>query len=72
MATQILRLSNDHDPLSQRWLQSFIARQPRVSSIISQLIKVARADAASPAIVRAFLELFERTQIKLNIKLDNI
>ena len=43
-----------------------MARQPRVSSIIGRSIKVARADAASPAIVRAFLELFERTWIKLN------
>ena len=72
MATRILRLGNDHDPLGQRWLQSFMARQPRVSSIIGRSIEVARADAASPAIVRAFLELFERTRIELNIKLDDI
>ncbi|KAK1912943.1 hypothetical protein P3342_004879 [Pyrenophora teres f. teres] len=72
MATRILRLSNDHDPLGQRWLQSFIARQPRVSSIIGRSIEVARADAASPAVIRAFLELFERTRIELNIKLDDI
>lgn len=49
-----------------------MARQPRVSSIIGRSIEVARADAASPAIVRAFLELFERTRIELNIKLDDI
>jgi hypothetical protein len=67
MATRILRLGGDPNPLGQRWAQSFLARQPRVASIIGRTIESARAEAASPAIIRAFLELFKRTRIQLNI-----
>jgi hypothetical protein len=72
MATRILRLNNDHEPLSQQWLASFLKRQPRVSSVVGQSIEASRAEAASPAQVRAFLELFERTRIELGIKLEDI
>jgi hypothetical protein len=72
MATRLLQLGGDHDPLGQRWLQSFLARQPRVSSIVGRSIEAARAQAVSPAMIQTFLELFERTRIRLNIQLSDI
>jgi hypothetical protein len=49
MATRILRLSSDYEPLSQRWISSFLRRQPQVASIVGRLIEALRAKAASPA-----------------------
>jgi hypothetical protein len=61
IATQILKINGDHDRLGQRWISSFLTRQPRVSSIVGRSIEASRAEAASPAQIRAFLELFNRT-----------
>lgn len=72
MATRILHICGDHDPLGKRWIQSFLSRQPRVASIVGRSIKAARAGAASPERIRAFLELFERTRIELGIQLSDI
>ncbi|KAI1507209.1 DDE-1 multi-domain protein [Pyrenophora tritici-repentis] len=72
MATRILRLGGDHEPLGQRWISSFLARQPRVASIVGRSIDTLRAEAASPAQILAFLELFYRTRIELNIRVEDI
>jgi hypothetical protein len=72
MAVRILRLGGDHDQLRQRWISSFLTRQPRVASIVGRSIEASRAEAASPAQIQAFLELFNRTRIALNIRVDNI
>ena len=72
MATRILRLGGDHEPLGQRWILSFLARQPRVASIVGRSIDTPRAEAASPAQILAFLELFHRTRIELNIRVEDI
>jgi hypothetical protein len=71
MATRILKINGDHDRLGQRWISSFLTRQPRVSSIVGRLIEASRAEAASPAQIRAFLELFNRTWIALNIRVED-
>ena len=62
MATRILRLSGDHEPLGQRWISSFLARQPQVASIVGRSIDTLRAEAASPAQILAFLELNIRVE----------
>jgi hypothetical protein len=72
MATRILILGGDHQPLGQRWISSFLTRQPRVSSIVGRSIDTLRAEAATPAQILAFLELFHRTRIELNIRVEDI
>ena len=61
MATQILRQNHDFTPLGNAWISQFLSRQPRVASIVSQLIKALRAQAASLEVIQVFLELFKRT-----------
>ena len=61
MATQILHVNGDYKPLGQLWIPYFIARNPRVASIVGRTIKSARTTAASQDTIQAVLELFERT-----------
>jgi hypothetical protein len=72
MANRILRMNGDNNPVGKLWISHFIKRQPRVASIIGRMLEVQRADAATPAQVQAFLELFERTRIRLNIRTEDI
>jgi hypothetical protein len=67
-----LKLGGDHEPLGQQWISSFLTRQPRVASIVGRSIKASRAEAATPDQILAFLKLFYRTQIKLNIRVEDI
>ena len=72
MATRLLRMNGDHEPLGQLWIPHFIARNPRVASIVGRTIESARTTAASYETIRAFLELFERTRIELGIQYEDI
>jgi hypothetical protein len=72
MANRILRMNGDSQPIGKLWISHFIKRQPRVASVIGRKLEVQRADAATPAQVRAFLELFERTRIRLNIRTEDM
>ncbi|XPT04274.1 hypothetical protein M3J09_013355 [Ascochyta lentis] len=72
MASRILHMNGDHEPLGHLWVPYFITRNPRVASIVGQTIKSARTTAANYKTIRAFLELFERTQIKLGIQYKDI
>ena len=67
MAIRILRMNGDHQPLGQLWVRNFLQRNERVHSIVGRSIEAARAEAATPAIIREFLELFESTRRRLNI-----
>ena len=72
MATRILHMNGDHKPLGQRWVAHFIARNPRVASVVGRMIESARTTAANYETIRAFLELFERTRIELGIQYEDI
>jgi len=72
MATQILRQNHDFTPLGNAWISQFLSRQPRVASIVGRSIEAPRAQAASPEVIQAFLELFERTRIELGIHYEDI
>lgn len=72
MATRILHMNGDYEPLGQLWVPHFIARNPRVASIVSRTSKSARTTSASSEITRAFLGLFERTRIELGIQYEDI
>ena len=65
-------MNSDCKPLGQLWVPHFIACNPRVASIVGQTIKIATTTAASHNAIRAFLELFERTQIELGIQYKDI
>jgi hypothetical protein len=72
MATRILRMNGDYEPLGQLWVPHFITRNPRVASIVGRTIESARATAASYETIRAFLELFERTRVELGIQYEDM
>ena len=65
-------MNGDYEPLGQLWIPHFIARNPRVASIVGRTIEGARTTAASQDTIRAFLELFERTRIELGIQYEDI
>ncbi|USP74411.1 hypothetical protein yc1106_01685 [Curvularia clavata] len=72
MATRILHMNGDYQPLGQLWVSHFIARNPRVASIVGRKIESARTTGANYETVKAFLELFERTRIELGIQYEDI
>lgn len=72
MATRILHINGDHDPLGRTWVSNFLSRQPRVASVVGRSIDALRAEAASPAQILAFLELFNRVRIELGIRVEDI
>lgn len=71
MATRILRLNGDEDALGSHWLNSFMKRNPRVSSCIGKPIEAARIQNTDPEILAAFFELFQRVQSTHNVRPSN-
>ena len=72
MASRILLMNGDTEPLGQLWVPHFIARNPRVASVVGRTIESARTTGANYETVRAFLELFERTRIELGIRYEDM
>jgi hypothetical protein len=72
MANRILRMNGDHRPVGKHWMAAFLKRNPRVASVVGRKIEAARAEGATPAQIRAFLELFERTRTRLGIRAEDI
>jgi hypothetical protein len=65
-------MNNDFRPLGNEWISQFLSRQTRVASIVGRSIEAPRAQAASPDVIRAFFELFERTRIELGIQYEDM
>ncbi|KAF1923887.1 uncharacterized protein M421DRAFT_425391 [Didymella exigua CBS 183.55] len=72
MAARILHMNGDYEPLRRLWISHFIARNPRVASVVGRTIESARTTAASYNTIKAFLELFERTRIELGIQYEDM
>jgi len=72
MAIRILKSNGDRCPLGHKWVENFLHRQPRVSSVVGRSIETSRAGAAGSEAIQAFLELFERTVKRLDIQADDI
>jgi hypothetical protein len=72
MAIRILYMNGDYEPLGRHWVPNFIARNPRIAPVVSRTIKIARTTGANYETIRAFLQLFRRTQIKLGIQYKDI
>jgi hypothetical protein len=72
MAIRILRMNGDLEPLGKHWLPAFIKRNPRVASVIGRKLEVPRAEASTPAQIRAFIRRFEQVRIRLGIQAEDI
>jgi hypothetical protein len=72
MANRILRANGDNTPVGKGWISGFKRRNPRVKTVIGRRIEAPRAEAASPELIRAFLELFEATRVRLGIRTDDM
>ena len=64
MATRILHINRDFQPLSNEWISQFLSRQKRVSSIVGPSIEAPRAEAASPDIIRVPQLYRSKQQVK--------
>ena len=72
MANRILRMNGDHRPVGKHWMAAFLKRNTRVASVVGRKIEAARAEGATQEQIRAFLELFERTRVRLGIRTEDM
>jgi len=72
MANRILRMNGDNNPVGKRWISFFLKRNTRVASIVGRKIEGVRAEGATQEQIRAFLELFERTRVRLGIRTEDM
>lgn len=72
VATRILHMNGDYQPLGKLWVPHFIARNPRVASVVGRSIESSRTVAAKHDTIKAFMKLFERTRIELGIQTEDI
>jgi hypothetical protein len=61
-------MNGDNNPVGKRWISFFLKRNLRVALIVGRKIEGARAEGATQEQIRAFLELFERTRVRLGIR----
>lgn len=72
MATRILRMNGDYEPLGQQWVPHFVARHPQVASIIGRSAVSVKTTAASHDTMHAFLELSACTRVELGVRYEDI
>ena len=72
MASQIMLMNGDQNPVGKLWLPHFMKRNSSITSVVGRKIEVSRANVATPERIRAFLELFESTRRRLNVQTANI
>ena len=68
MANRILRINGDLNPVGVDWMGAFLRHNPHVSSIVGRPIEAARSSAATAEQISAFLQLFESTRTRLNVR----
>jgi hypothetical protein len=56
MASRILRMNGDVEPLGKAWVQKYIQRNPRVKHVIGRPIEAARVDGAQPSQIQEFYD----------------
>ena len=71
MASRILKMNGDDTPVGKHWIHAFLKRNPRVASIVGRKKEAQRAERATSEQVRAFLELFEKTCLRLGIRAED-
>ena len=65
-------MNGDNNPVGKRWISFFLKRNLRVASIVGRKIEGARAEGATQEQIRAFLELFEGTRVRLGIRTEDM
>jgi hypothetical protein len=68
MATRILQLNGDFQPLGKRWVSKFIKDHPRIRSIIGRPIEAARINGTHPDLIREFYQSYEEITRSYNIQ----
>ena len=71
MANRILTMNGDDNPVGKHWISCFLKRNPHVASVVGRKIEAPRAEGATQEQIRAFLELFERTRVRLGIRTED-
>lgn len=71
MAIRILSAGDDHNPLSLRWLKSFLCRELRISYVMGHLIDVARAVAATLRREKAWMNFYQGIRTAYKIDKEN-
>lgn len=73
MAARITEADGDPNPrLGNKWVQSFLRRNPAVGSCIGRPLEASRAHNTTKEQIQAFFDLFERIQKQYNILPENI
>jgi len=72
MATQILRMNNDTDPLGNKWTQHSVQRNPRIASCIGRRIEASRIKGTQRETIQRFFDHFERVQSQHHIRSEHI
>jgi hypothetical protein len=65
-------MNGDTQPLGKRWIPHFLARQPRVSSVVGRTIESARTTAANYNTIKEWLDHFDRVTRELGIQCENM
>jgi hypothetical protein len=58
MATRILQLNGDTQPLGKKWINKFIRGHPRIISVVGKPIEAARINGTHPDLIREFYQSF--------------
>lgn len=73
MATRILHMNGDYEPLGQLWVSHFVARHPRVTDILGRTVESAGTTVVGGHdSIQAFLEVSECIRVELGIQYEDI
>jgi hypothetical protein len=59
MATRILRMNGDDQPLGKRWINKFIRDNSRVASVIGRPVEAARVNGTNPDAIQEFFSMYQ-------------
>jgi hypothetical protein len=68
MATRILQLNGDTQPLGKKWINKFIRGHPRIKSVVGRPIEAARINGTHPDLIREFYQSFQEVVRQYNIQ----
>ena len=71
MASRILRMNGDVEPLGKAWVQKYIQRNPRVKTVVGRPIETARANGAQPSQIQEFYDRYNRVRSAYKIRAEH-
>ncbi|KAI0993564.1 hypothetical protein K3495_g14620, partial [Podosphaera aphanis] len=72
IASRILSMNKDTDPLGKDWIPKFIKRNPRVASIVCRRIESLRVAGTNHTDLENFYKLFKEVRDRFNIQTGDI